>query len=68
MTGESWADMEGAEAFIKQLKMRRAAQVDALVGAATTSPDPGVRGSAMALLTLDSVIKDMEAERGSSED
>jgi hypothetical protein len=65
---ETWVDTEGAEAFIKQLKMRRNAQVEALVGAATTSPDPSVRGSAMALLTLDSVIKDMEAERGSNDD
>jgi hypothetical protein len=65
---ETWVDTDGAEAFLKQLKMRRSAQVDALVGAATKSTDPAIRASAAALMALDSVITDMEAERGNSDD
>ena len=65
---ETWVDTEGAEAFIKQLRKRRAAQVDALVGAATVSTDPAIRASAAALVALDSVITDMEAERGNPDE
>jgi hypothetical protein len=65
---ETWVDTEGAEAFLKSLRMRRAAQVEALVGAAQKSTDPAIRGSASALVALDSVIRDMEAERGNPDE
>ena len=61
---ETWADDEGAIAFVKQLKQRRAAQIEALVGAARNSSDPQMRLNWGAINQLEQVIEDMEAERG----
>ena len=61
---ETWADDEGAIAFVKQLKQRRVAQIEALVGAARNSSDPQMRLNWGAINQLEQVIEDMEAERG----
>lgn len=64
MSGETWADEEGAINFIKQLKQRRQAQVDCLIGAASSSTDPGIRSNWAAISQIDQIIEMMEDERG----
>lgn len=65
---ETWVDMEGAEAFLLQLKRRRVSEIEALLGAARSSTDPAIRQASAAIRMLESVIEDMEAERGSSDE
>ncbi len=61
---ETWADDEGCLAFVKELKRRREAQVDLLIGAASHSTDPGIRSNWAAISQIDQVIAMMEDERG----
>jgi hypothetical protein len=61
---DSWADSVGALDFLRDLKLKRRAQVDSLIGAASVSPDPLVRANWGALSQLDIIIKAMEDERG----
>ncbi len=65
---ETWADEEGAIAFVKVLRDRRRAQVENLIGAAKTSSDPSIRSNWAAITQLDQVISMMEDERGKSDD
>lgn len=57
-------DEEGALAFLKLLKTRRAAQVVNLLSAASHSTDPAIRQNWAAVAQLDQVIDMMEKERG----
>ena len=61
---ETWADDEGALDFIKELKRRRSAQLEMLVGAAKHSNDPVIRMNVAAISQLEQVIEMMEDERG----
>ncbi len=65
---ETWADEEGALAFIKELKKQRRQQVEALVGAASSSTDPAMRSNWGAIAQLDRVIDMMESERGNPDE
>jgi len=65
---ETWADEEGALYFLKQLKQRRQAQVDCLIGAASHSTDPAIRSNWAAISQIEQVIEMMEAERGKSDE
>lgn len=64
----TWADEEGAINFLKQLKVRRAAQVETLVGAASHSTDPSIRSNWAAIAQLDQIIDMMENERGNPDE
>lgn len=68
MSGETWADEPGCLHFVKMLKKRREAQIEALVGAARQSTDPQMRLNWGAINQLEAVIADMEAERGKSDE
>lgn len=61
---ETWANEEGALNFLKQLRQRRQAQVECLIGAASHSTDAGIRSNWAAISQLDQVISMMEDERG----
>lgn len=61
---DGWADSPGALDFMRDLKMKRKAQVDSLVGAASVSTDPLVRANWAAIQQLDIIIRALEAERG----
>lgn len=65
---ETWADEVGALAFLKLLKSRRSAQVEALVGAASHSTDPAIRANWAAIAQLEQVIDMMEKERGNPDE
>ena len=64
---EGWADSPGALDFLRDLKLKRKAQLDSLIGAASVSPDPKVQASWGALSQLDIIIRAMEDERGKSD-
>jgi hypothetical protein len=68
LSEETWADDVGALEFIKDLKRRKTAQIDLLIGAAQSSPDPSIRSNWAAIAQLDAVIQMMEAERGKPDD
>jgi hypothetical protein len=65
---ETWADEDGALQFIKDLKARRRAQVDLLLGAASHSTDAAVRANWAAIAQIDQVIDMMEKERGNPDE
>jgi hypothetical protein len=60
-------DEDGARAFLKVLRGKRAAAIDYLIGAASKSPDPNIRAAWGSLNQLNEIITDMEAERGTSD-
>ncbi len=64
---DGWADSPGALDFLRDLKLKRKAQLDSLVGAAGISQDPVIRMNWGALSQLDIIIKAMEEERGKHE-
>jgi hypothetical protein len=64
---ENWADSPGALDFLGDLRRKRKAQLDSLLGAAKTSNDPSVRANSYAVEQLDNIIKALEDERGKSD-
>lgn len=68
MSGDTWADDDGALAFLKMLKGQRQAALELLISSASKSADPNVRSNWAALSQLDRTIDQMEAERGKSDE
>jgi len=64
VSGDTWADDDGALAFLKMLKGQRQAAWELLVSVSSKTTDPNVRSAWASLMQLERTIDQMEAERG----
>lgn len=68
MNDDSWMEHDGAEAFLKGLRVQYNARVELMVNHAQNSTDPEMRKNWGHLNALAGVIADMEAEKRAKRD